>query len=269
MHQSSSLVKNSVNYIEKPLSKLNFNNQMNKKVNFLALFFLLLGFTSCEKIMFLEGEPKGGFVDKTFDEKDFNKIDIKNAFFVTVKYAPQYKVSVKGAQDDIDDLKIEVKNNRLSVEYDQRFNLKKIRRYKMEIAIETPDLKAIDCASASNTEISGFETLDGLDAEISGASSLRIDAKIKTLAAGISGASDLKLKKDVETIDAQLSGASTLDGFPAFSKYVYLELSGASKAEVYATETLNVDASGASKVTYKGSPKITEDLSGGSKILKD
>lgn len=242
---------------------------MNKKMKYLALFFAIFTLTSCEEILFLDGEPKGGFETKTFDEKDFDKIEINNAFFVTVKYAPVYKVSVKGAQDDIDDLEITVKNNKLSVEYDKRFNLKRIRRYKMEVEIETPNLKAINCASASNTEIFGFDNLTQLDVEISGASKLKIDSKIKTLNAGISGASELKLKKDVETIDAQLSGASTLDGFSAFSKNVYLELSGASKAEIYATETLDVEASGASKVLYKGSPKITEELSGGSKISKD
>lgn len=242
---------------------------MNKNVIFLALFFALFAFTSCEEILFLDGEPKGGFVSKSFDEKDFNKIDINNAFFVTVKYAPQYKVSVKGAQDDIDDLQITVKNNKLSVEYDKRVNLKRIRRYKMEVEIETPDLVAINCSSASNTEVFGFENLEKLEVEVSGASKLTIDSKIKALSSGISGASELILKRDVETIDAQLSGASKLEGFSAFSKFVFLELSGASKAEVYATETLDVEASGASKVTYKGTPKITEELSGGSKISKD
>jgi hypothetical protein len=73
----------------------------------------------------------------------------------------------------------------------------------------------------------------------------------------------------VENIDVELSGTSNLDGFEANSTEVFLELSGASRAEVSASKTLSVKASGASKVFYKGEPKITEDLSGGSKVSKE
>lgn len=238
-------------------------------MKYLLFSLTLLVFTSCDKILYENGVPPRGYDTKDFALSSFDRVELNNAFFVTIIKSSDSKVSAKGSGDDIDDLEVTVTNGKLDIRYDKRIRIKQLKRYKMELVVYTPNIAEIDAKSASDTEISGFGTITNFTASVSGASVLRLKNIVKSLTANISGASKIILPLSVENIDAELSGASTLDGFEANSTEVFLELSGASKAEVSASKTLSVKASGASKVFYKGEPKITEDLSGGSKVSKE
>lgn len=238
-------------------------------MKYLLFSLTLLVFTSCDKILYENGVPPRGYDTKDFALGSFDRVELNNAFFVTIIKSSESKVSAKGSGDDIDDLEVTVTNGKLDIRYNKRFRIKQLKRYKMELVVYTPNITEIDAKSASDTEMSGFGTIDSFIASVSGASTLRLKNIVKSLTADISGASKIILPLSVENIDAKLSGASTLDGFEAKSTEVFLELSGASRAEVSASKTLSVKASGASKVFYKGEPKITEDLSGGSKVSKE
>lgn len=238
-------------------------------MKYLLFFLTLLVFTSCDKILYENGVPPRGYDTKDFALSSFDRVELNNAFFVTIVKSTESKVSAKGSGDDIDDLEVTVTNGKLDIRYDKRIRIKQLKRYKMELVVYTPNITEIDAKSASDTEISGFGTLNVFSANVSGASVLRLKNTIKSLTADISGASRIVLPMSVENLDAELSGTSNLDGFEANSSEVFLELSGASRAEVSVSKTLNIKASGASKVFYKGEPKITEDLSGGSKVGKE
>ena len=238
-------------------------------MKYLLILFSVLVFSSCDKILYEKGVPPRGYDTKEFALETFDRVELNNAFFVTIVKSSSSKVSVKGSGDDIDDLEVTVTNGKLDIRYKKRIQLKQLKRYKMEIVINSPTLTEIDAKSASDTEISGFDTFTTFKASASGASTLRIKNAAKSLVASISGASKIILLLQVDKIDAEISGASTLDAFSANSTDVYLELSGVSKAEVSASKTLSVKASGGSRVSYKGDAKLTEDLSGGSKVTKE
>ena len=237
-------------------------------MKYILILTSVLLFSSCDKIMYEKGVPPRGYETKDFNLSTFDRVELNNAFFVSIVKSTESKVMAKGSGGDVDDLEVVVTNGKLDIRYDKRIRIKQLKRYKMELVIYTPNITEIDAKSASDTEISGFTNLSTFKASVSGASTLRIKNIIQTLTAGLSGASKLTLPMNVEKIDAEISGASTLDAFDANSTEVFLELSGASKAEVSASKTLTVKANGVSKVTYRGEPKVSEDLSGGSKVTK-
>ncbi len=235
------------------------------------LIFMLsiLVFSSCDKLLFKEGVPPRGYETKEFSLSNFDRVELNNAFFVTIKKASISKISAKGSGDDLDDLEVIVTNGKLDIRYDDRIRIKKPQRYKMEIEISTPNLVELEGKSASDTEISGFEMYTNFTAKISGASVLRLKNTVNNLTASITGASKVILPLQVTKIDAEISGASSLDAFDSNSTEAYLELSGASRAEISVSKTLSIKASGASKVSYKGNPEVKQNLSGASKVVKE
>lgn len=235
----------------------------------LIFVFCVLAFANCDKILFKEGVPPRGFETKEFSLSNFDRVELNNAFFVTIKKANVSKISAKGSGDDLDDLEVVVTNGKLDIRYDDRIRIKKPQRYKMEIEISTPNLIELEGKSASDTEISGFEMFTNFTAKISGASVLRLKKSVKNLTASVGGASKLILPLSVTKIDAEITGASSLDAFDSNSLEAYLELSGASRAELSVSKTLTIKASGASKVSYKGNPEIKQDLSGASKVVRE
>lgn len=133
---------------------------------------------------------------------------------------------------------------------------------------------SLDCSGASTLELSG-EFSQKLDAEISGASKVKLDADGNNLIAEVSGASTLKVNGAHNNTEISCSGASNVEmegntrylksltsGASKFNgeNYVasngYAEVSGASNAKVKCIKELKVNVSKSSKLTYYMNPNI-------------
>ena len=89
-------------------------------------------------------------------------------------------------------------------------------------------------------------------------------------ALSLSGASKIDIDGDVDSLRIDAVGASKIDAEDLTVKDLHLNVSGASKAEVYVTGTLWAQAAGASKITYHGNPEVLQSLAvGASRIKRD
>jgi len=89
-------------------------------------------------------------------------------------------------------------------------------------------------------------------------------------ALSLSGASKIDIDGDVDSLRLDAVGASKIDAENLTVKDLHLNVSGASKAEVYVTGTLWAQAAGASKITYHGNPEVLQSLAvGASRIKRD
>lgn len=151
----------------------------------------------------------------------------------------------------------------------------------------------LSCSGASKASITGKIT-NGIEVEISGASSCNLNISAHKLECGLSGASSLinvgdivkcniecsgaskftnkgniqdgkiecsgasevKLDGKGSTLDLEGSGASKINTKNFTASNVKLELSGASNAAVYAEKTLKYDVSRTGKLTYYGNAKL-------------
>ncbi|WP_337040595.1 head GIN domain-containing protein [Emticicia sp. 17c] len=237
-----------------------------KKLKFTVLLtvsLLAMGLSSCE-ILQQSVEPRNPD-EKNFDIKNFDKLEMGNAFHVTVKHGSDFKVEAKGESRDINDLIVRKENGELKIYYSKW----RLRRYRMEIEIEMPTLKEVDFSGASTATIDGFNNLDELEVDLSGASRATLFTKAQVYKVDLSGASELSIQGSGQEIIADLSGASVLNAFDAPVKKATFEISGASTGRVNVLEKLSVRASGASKVEYRGNPEVKASTSGSSKVEKD
>ncbi|WP_428654825.1 head GIN domain-containing protein [Runella sp.] len=228
--------------------------------------FLLALLQSC---IFIDGDthldPKNPD-NQTFDLRDFDQLEMGNAFNVSVRRSGQFSIFVHGDRRDISDLEAFVdRNGKLVI----RYRNYRIRRYDMDIDITMPTLRGVDFSGAVNSNIEGFTNTRDLDIELSGASKSTVDGDWERVYVDLSGASTLTLHGQGLSLTGDLSGASKLNGFDYAVDNVDLELSGASNANVLVDKTLKVDASGASSLRYRGSPEVRSNSSGGSSVKKD
>lgn len=230
---------------------------------------LLFTLNSCIYTDVNHNNDSGGSVEEIFNVDSFDAVDVGSAMNVLIIPGTEFKVTANGRERDVDDLNVRVLNATLKINYLHRNWLGAINRKRMDILIETPVLEAIDASGACRVDIEDFTGFDKLEADVSGASKLNLDAVAEELNITISGASVFTAKKECPYLSADLSGASKLNAFDTNSDEVYLSLSGASRANVSVRDYLKVDASGASTVNYRGTPRIDQDVSGGSKVTED
>lgn len=203
---------------------------------------------------------------QTFNLRDFDQLEMGNAFDVRVRQSGQFSISVRGDRRDVQDLDVYVdRSGKLVMKYRNW----RVRRYDMEVDITMPTLTEVDFSGATTSTIEGFTNGRTLDVELSGASKSVIDSDWDRINVDLSGASDLVLHGQGLTLAGELSGASRIDAFDYPVDNVDLDLSGASTARVLVGKTLRVNASGGSTLRYRGTPELRSNISGGSTVKPD
>ncbi len=118
--------------------------------------------------------------------------------------------------------------------------------FSKEVAIEVSGASRMTYAGDSET----------LEADMSGASSFKCEGKYSTADIKSSGASNAEFAGKVGKAEYECSGASSVDAQNFISKTASVELTGASKAKVHASDDLYYNVSRSSKVTYYGEAKL-------------
>ncbi|MCU0340160.1 MAG: DUF2807 domain-containing protein [Spirosomaceae bacterium] len=243
---------------------------MNKfKIIVSQLFTFAVVLALLQSCIYVDGNNRLNPIDsdtRTFTLRDFDQLEMGNAFDIRVRQSGDFSIKVDGDRRDIDDLEVFVDRNGKLV---MRYRNWRVRRYNMNVDITMPTLRGVDFSGASRATVSGFGRIRSLDVKLSGASRANIDGDWETLRMGISGASNLVLRGQGSVLQGDLSGASRLDGFDFPVNEANIDLSGASTAYVLVDKLLRVEAAGASTVRYRGNPDVRPRTSGGSTIRKD
>jgi len=203
--------------------------------------------------------------EKSFPVLDFDRLEISDAIDVTVRQGSTFSVTAKGDRRNLDDLQIYKSGSTMVARFDDHHN----RQYTTYLTITMPVLHGVDFSGAVHGNIQGFEETAQLDLSLSGASMAQLNAKADNLSIDLTGASELRLSGSGSVMVATVSGASLLSAFDFPITEAHLLVTGASHAQIQASQKLKVSASGASGVLYRGSPLLETDVTGASSVAKD
>ena len=200
---------------------------------------------------------------------DFSGIEVSGAFTVYLRMGEKSAVTVVADKEIIDRVTTEVDNDILEVELDQEWWDWAKDVDDIEVYITLSTVKSLEFSGAC--VVKGKNSLRGtaIEIEASGACKLEASFACNTLEMDFSGATKATLSGNCTKVILDASGASAIYAADLQTETTSMDVSGASKVEVWVTNTLSIEASGASKVLYKGDPPtITKDVSGASSISK-
>jgi len=225
----------------------------------------------------------GNLITQEMDFTDFTKLEIGHVFQAKVTKSDSFFVSITVDDNLLEYVTVRKSGNTL------RICLKGGYAYigtTKIVEITMPKIDKISLSGASRCEVSGFRSLDGLELEASGASTLNVDdtkagetsfeisgsshasggIEITEGRFNVSGASRIDLEGDARDISIEASGASyaNLANFSVSNATV--DISGASVASVNATDSIDGNVSGASRLTYLGNPALAIETSGDSTV---
>lgn len=204
---------------------------------------------------------------RTYDLSGFQKLNMGSAFHIHVIQGNSFKVIAKGAKKDLDRLEVYTKNNTLVAGFENNWNWwGRNNSEKIEFQIEMPSILSVNFSGASNSTITGFDDLNTLNIELSGASKSKIDVFSNNMSVEVSGASKLNLIGRSNKLTLSMSGASSVEATNFPVKIADIDASGASSARLSVSQSINYDASGASNVKYIGNAKVSKSTSGAANI---
>lgn len=135
----------------------------------------------------------------------------------------------------------------------------------MKVKIYTPELKTLTVSGATSGKMRGISG-DELNIVIEGFSACDFDVEVERLNLDVDAASSIELSGIARELTVNMDGAAQLLAYNLITETAKIDMDGACKAEVNASEKLVANLDGLCKLSYKGQPQILSDVSGFSSI---
>lgn len=202
------------------------------------------------------GNGKVESKDKEIDR--FTELVVEGNFDVFLKQDKRSTLRIEADENLHDIIRVRQSGDRLYIESTENI----VRAKKKSLYLTCRDLEKVELTGAVDLETEAPIEVRTLSIYCSGAADLEMDLVANKLRFDISGAANCDIEGQTDEIRIDLSGAGDFDAVELEAKEVHIDLSGAAKARVHATEELNVEISGVGSVKYKGNPDIQKSISG-------
>jgi len=223
----------------------------------LVLTFLL---SSCITIKVDSVKGSGNIITQSFEVGDFERLDFSGIGRIELTQGDSTSLEVEAEENIINALKIETTGNKLNIGIKRGyFNI--IPTKDIIFRLTVMDLDKIDLTGAGALVCDSFAT-EKLSIDSSGLGSIDMDMAAEDLEVSISGAGKVSIAGKVDTQKISISGVGSYSSKDLISRVCEIDISGAGKAAVNVTETLDITMSGVGNVEYIGNPSISQNISG-------
>jgi len=195
---------------------------------------------------------------------DFNAVSLTGIGALHITQGQAESLTVTAPEEQLERIETEVRDGTLFIRYVQprlSFNFGPNPQLRFDLTVK--ELRKLELAGAAKAEGAGLR-FGELLIKVAGAIDLDLHGlEGEHLTCDFSGASKANLAGKVTSQRVMLAGAGQYEAKDLVSEEVTVELSGAGKAVVHATESLSASASGAAMVRYAGNPpKLEKHISG-------
>jgi hypothetical protein len=199
---------------------------------------------------------------ETREVAPYSEIEVGNAIQLDVTVGGASEVIVTADDNILPVVRTEVSGDRLKIYLDASTSTD----IGVRVQATTPKLNVLVGSGASKITATGIAA-NQFQLEAHGAATAELSGDSEALNATITGASRAVLSGTCKRLKVECAGASHLNATDLVSGDVAATLSGASSAQVNATDELSATASGASNLRYTGQPaKLNKQVSGASSV---
>lgn len=193
---------------------------------------------------------------------DFNQLEISGRFDVRIIHGDHYSVELKGPENQKQLYDIHRAGETLIIDYSRHRNFgwkdwdnKGLTLDEMEITITMPALEKIEAMGMGVIRFEDFTT-DEFEIDARGPVKFRGRVEGRELIVKLTGKAEADLTGRFEKMNARMEFASRLDAYNLETHDAFVEVSGASKANVNVTGTLEMEEGVASDIDFRGNPNI-------------
>jgi hypothetical protein len=218
-------------------------------INGLMIISLLILASSTSCVSSLSQIPikgSGDVVDRSYDLKDFNGVDVSSGFDVILVQGNEEKVIISAQQNIFEYIHAQVEAGVLKIYIDR--NVTQTKGLKAKIYLKS--INSLDVSGGGDVLAENTLNVPNLKIDLSGGGDIKTDLKTGDLDCGISGGGDATISGDIAKYNLSLSGGGDINSD-------------------IASETVTCSVSGGGDVAIKNQKKASQvevGISGGGDI---
>ena len=224
------------------------------------LFFLISFSSACTNDWGTRGE--GPIVTERRSLPEFQSIENAVGADIILTQGRQKEVVIEAQQNVLNELKTEVQNGRLEIEFDKNVG----RHDGIKLYITIPVISEVSLSGSGSVRSENELKGDELKVNISGSGNMDIQARYERLKSVISGSGDMNLAGRGEYLEVQISGSGNVQAVDFEAEEAIVRISGSGGVEVDVEESLDVSIAGSGDLKYKGRPVVKSSTSGSGSV---
>lgn len=240
---------------------------MKKSVQLLvcgAFLIVSLSNAQSEKI-----KGNGKIVTETRSTADYDAIKVSGFFDVDLVSGKEGKISIKGEENILAAIVVEVEDNTLKIYVKRNTNVRPSTGKKVELTIPFEKISQLNLAGSGDIESKSTIKNDAFTAKLTGSGNFNLAIDSNTLELDLSGSGNVRLKGTADNFTTKLSGSGDIDAADLKSKNVNVNVSGSGNSRVNCNESLTARVSGSGDIKYSGNPEKRDvKVSGSGNISK-
>jgi hypothetical protein len=208
-----------------------------------------------------EVNKNGSEVSETRKLASFNKIEMDGVFNVFLRQGDTESLIVEADKEVAAHIISEVQNETLILKMEDDFDFGEIESVK--IYIQVRDLQSLSNKGVGTLKCEQALKLDQFTLTCEGVGAIDLTISANSLVVKSESVGAITLAGKVTNADITHNGVGVLQAFELLTRKLKLSSNGVGAAEVYASESIDIDANGVGSVQYKGNPKIKNIVSEG------
>jgi hypothetical protein len=229
-------------YVEELKKK---EEKMLRYILIFAVLLLPVGITGC-----LYDSPRSNNGNSDVEQmrfkrqtNDFSSVKLSGNYLVKLENSETSSVEINADEELRELILVDVKNGVLTVKTLEKKSFGNKKR--ADLIIKAPAIELIEIEESASIVSDQPFRFDKLRVKSAGALKMDIELIGNEFAGEMAGATDLNIRGKVDRVKLDIPGAGKVSAFGLRTKELDLSLSGAGKAEVFASKRLNVDVAGA------------------------
>lgn len=243
-----------------------------KKSHLLSLLSLLLlsgMMTSC----FIDLDDDDGFFDCIDGDgplvetelflDPIDGIDLELPVKVVLTQGPEQIIVVRGKQNIINELDLDVRNGIWDIEVDDCVS----DLGNMTFFITLPNIRVLRISGSGEIISPDILLVDDLDLSIAGSGDMDLGLNADDIDMNIAGSGEIVLEGIADDLDFDVSGSGDYRGFGLECNTAFIRIAGSGDADVRVLDELIVRISGSGDVRFRGNPALDIQVSGSGEVI--
>lgn len=235
--------------------------------NSIKLVLVAIAFTSIANGQWLSGNKikgNGNVISKEINTSSYDKVIVSGFYDVDLISGTEGKINVKGEENLLEYLKIEVVDRALKIGTEKGKYLSTTRGYKIIITVPFESLDEVSLSGSGDINSKNIITTSTFTSRLAGSGDVNLTISAKNVIAKVTGSGDMVLKGKTTDFKGDVTGSGDLNAFGLESDNADASVVGSGDCKVFCTESLIARVNGSGNIDYKGEPKKKDTKTNGS-----
>ena len=249
------------------------------KLSLLALSCILVVMSGCSRIIKGDGQVE----ERDVPVEEYEELSIACPTG-KIHYTQSEETSTLSVTTDLnvyEMLNIYVSDKTLVIKLKDAYKDKFIWPSEFTIHASSSKMKEIDLAGKAEINLNGLFTAEKLDISVAGSGKINLNdsvlvdrlstsiagsssikgkaLNVGTLQSKVAGSGTYELGGTAEKVSIEIAGKGTVKAYDLKARNVSCEVAGLGTFQVYASQSLSLEAAGFAKLSYKGNPILSTE----------